>query len=81
MRYYDYCDDSMEIRDTMYGTVTGSNGNGVYLILENDEPAFAYFGKLKIGTRVLCTVKKPASGSYSALVCIDSNPGEELMCA
>lgn len=81
MRYYDCSDDSMEICDTMYGTVTGSNCNGVYLILENDEPAFAYFGKLKVGTKVLCTVRKHASGSYNTLVCIDSNPGEELMCA
>ena len=59
--------------DACYGTVTGRNASGCYLILDNNENAFAFrFSNLAIGTKVICTVRRLAEGYKKMLVDIDS---------
>lgn len=60
------------ICDGLFGTVIDNCGSGVFLELENGEPAFASFGRLRPGQRVFCTVLKKANGHFRTLVSIDS---------
>jgi len=62
-----------EVWDGCYGVVKNRCQKGVFLILDNGEPAFAYkFGNLLPGTEVLCTVQRLAYGDQRMLVTIDS---------
>lgn len=67
-----YLDESFNIRDGVYGVVTGGCRSGVFLELENGQEAFASFGGLNPGTEVLCTVLKKATDKWRVLVAIDS---------
>lgn len=72
----DYLDEDFNVRDGVFGVVTGTNRCGVYLRLENGQRAFAYFGGVHPGTEVLCTVRRKARESWDVLVTIDSVLGE-----
>ena len=61
-----------EIRDVVSGTVTGGCASGLFLKLENGEVAFARFGALESGTKVLCSILKKATDKWLLLVSIDS---------
>ncbi len=61
-----------EIRDVVMGTVTGGCSSGLFLELENGESAFAHFGALSTGTKVLCSVLKKANEKFLLLASIDS---------
>ena len=61
-----------EALEGCYGTVTGRNRSGAYLMLDNGQAAFAYkFANLFPGTRVLCTFLRKPTDLKSALVSID----------
>lgn len=68
---YEY-QDSLDLKDCLYGCVTSRCKKGVFLTLENGEDAFAYFGGLNPGDRALCTVLKKPTERWRALVTIDS---------
>ena len=64
---------SYDVWDGCYGVIRGRCQKGVFLLLDNGEPAFAYrFTSLWPGTEVLCTVRRLASGDRRTLVTIDS---------
>lgn len=66
-------DYGYERNDACYGVVTGRNASGCYLTLDNEESAFAYrFSNLNPGTKVICTVRRPADERRRMLVEIDS---------
>ena len=65
-------ENDYQIRDNIRGTVIGSCSKGIFLELEDGEEAFARFGKLEIGTTVLCTIRKNANEYWRMLVSIDS---------
>lgn len=71
----------LNVRDGLYGEVTGSCGKGVFLTLDNGEEAFAYFGGLAPGTRVFCTVRRLAAEGLRTLVKIDAVAWEEQAAA
>ena len=69
---YGYNEEAMvNLRDSVLGIVKGQNRSGLYIDLniENDFddckesiPAFGYWGgRLPIGTKVMCSIRKPAS--------------------
>ncbi len=59
--------------DACYGTVGSRCRSGAFLELDNGELAFARgAGNLRKNTKVICTVKKPASNGYRTLVQLDS---------
>ena len=64
--------EEYEIRDAVMGTVTRKCSKGLFLTLENGEEAYAKFGYLPIGTKVLCSVFKKASERLLMTVFIDS---------
>ncbi len=72
MKSIEKFDDNFNVRDVVYGVVTGGCGKGLYLTLENGTEAFANFGGLAPGSEVLCSVIKKANGNLSVLVSIDS---------
>jgi len=49
-----------ELKDVAIGTVSGGCNSGLFLKLENGEEAFAKFGRLPPGTKVLCSILKKA---------------------
>ena len=62
-----------DVLDCCYGTVKDRNRKGAYLVLDNGEEAFAFkFANLLPGTKVLCTVQKPAREGRMKQVSIDS---------
>lgn len=62
-----------ERMDSCCGVVIRRCQKGVFLKLDNGEQAFAYrFGNLLVGTKVLCSVLKPAAGGLLTRVSIDS---------
>lgn len=65
-------DVNFNIRDVVYGVVTGGCSKGLFLTLENGEEAFSYFGGLVPGSEVLCSVMKKANENLRVLVSIDS---------
>ena len=73
--------EEYDIHDVVMGTVTGGCANGVFLKLENGENAYAKFGFLKSGTKVLCSILKKATEKWLTLTSIDSVVGEEGMAA
>lgn len=59
--------------DCCYGTIVDKCSKGVFLLLDNDEKAYAKdFTTNKSGTKVLCTVLKSATEKFRTLVSIDS---------
>ena len=68
----EYPDKEFNLRDGVYGVVTGGCRSGLFLDLENGQKAFAHFGGLCPGTEVLCTVLKRATDTWRVLVAIDS---------
>ena len=60
-----------QIHDSVRATIVSSSAHGVFLRTDNGEDAFACFGG-RIGDRVLCTVRRPASADKRMLVSIDS---------
>lgn len=65
-------DEDFNIRDGVYGVVTGGCGKGIFLTLENGQEAFSHFGGLTPGSEVLCSVIKKANENWRVLVSIDS---------
>ena len=62
-----------QVWDTCEGTVEAKDSHGVYLILDNGEPAYAYSHlNLRSGDRVFCSVKRKAGQNRRKLVSIDS---------
>lgn len=59
--------------DCCYATVTGHNGRGSYLTLDNGQRAFAYSaGNIRVDAKVLCTVAREAVPGKNILVRLDS---------
>ena len=58
--------------DTVIGTVIDHCSSGVFLELENGEPAFTHFCQLTRGQRVFCYIRKKATDRFRTLVEIDS---------
>lgn len=69
---YYYSQNDLNCRDTVYGTVVGGSKDGLFIRLDNYDMAFASFGYLPSGARVLCTVFKKAKGNNYAHVGIDT---------
>ena len=63
-----------EPKDVVIGTVSGGCSSGLFLRLENGEEAFAKFGRLPSGTKVLCSILKKADDrrNFLMLASIDS---------
>ncbi|MGN0362495.1 MAG: hypothetical protein ACI4ET_06610 [Bilifractor sp.] len=68
----EYQDDEFNIRDSVCGVVTGGCRSGLFVRLEDGQEAFASFGGLYPGTKVICTVLKKATEKWRVLVAIDS---------
>lgn len=68
----EYLDENFDIRDGVFGVVIGTNRNGICLELENGQRAFAYFGCIRSGAEVLCTVRRKAMENRDILVSVDS---------
>lgn len=72
----------VNLRDSVSGIVKGQSRAGLYIDLniENDiddheevVPAFGYWtGRLSIGTKVLCSIKRQAREGRDILVSVDS---------
>lgn len=60
------------VGDSIRGIVTGNSAKGVYVDLENGQPAFTIFGPLPRGTEVFCTVLEKPTERWLTLVAIDS---------
>ena len=74
----EYPGKEFSVRDGVCGVVTGGCKRGVFLKLENGQEAFASFGGLRPGTKVLCTVLKKATDKWRVLVAIDSVLNEAI---
>lgn len=70
MLYYNQ--DIINCRDTVCGTVVGGSKDGLFIRLDNFDMAFAAFGYLPSGARVLCTVFKKATRNNYAHVGVDT---------
>lgn len=73
--------DTLDVRDAVYGVVTGNCSKGVFLELKNGQQAFSYFGGLACGSKVLCSVIRRASDNWRVLVSIDSVITEAFLAA
>ena len=81
----------VNLRDSVLGIVKGQSKSGLYINLniENDFddckeiiPAFGYWiGKLPVGTKVMCSIRKPAREDKDILVSVDSVVCEDEMAA
>ena len=81
----------MNLRDSVPGIVKGQSKSGLYIDLniENDfedclepVPAFGYWtGRLPVGTKVMCSIRKPAREDKDILVSVDSVVYEDEMAA
>lgn len=80
---YGYNEEAMvNLRDSVPGIIKGQSRSGLYIDLniENDiedheeiVPAFGYWtGRLLIGTKVLCSIKRQARKDRDILVSVDS---------
>lgn len=89
---YGYSEEAMfTLRDTVLGIVKGQSKSGLYIDLniENDIdeheeiiPAFGYWaGRLTIGTKVMCCIRKPAREDKDVLVSVDSVMYEDEIAA
>ena len=81
----------INLRDSVHDIVKGQSRSGLYIDLkvENDiddhdeiVPAFGYWtGRLPVGTKVMCTIIKPAREDKDILVSVDSVVYEDEMAA
>ena len=89
---YGYNDEAvLNLRDSVPGIVKGQSKSGLYIDLniENDfedclepVPAFGYWtGILPVGTKVMCSIRKPAREDKDILVSVDSVVYEDEMAA
>lgn len=89
---YGYNEDAtVNLRDSITGVVKGQSRSGLYIDLniENDfedyreiVPAFSYWtGRLPVGTRVMCSIKRLAKDNKEVLVNVDSVDYEDEMAA
>lgn len=69
---YECNDDNYNVRDCVRAVVTSSCNKGLFLVLENGQEAFAFFGRLSPDTEVLCTVLKKSTKQWRVLVSIDA---------
>ena len=92
MRDFGYNEEAMvNLRDSVPGIVKGQSKSGPYIDLniENDfddckelVPAFGYWtGRLPIGTKVMCSIRKPVREDKDILVSVDSVVYEDEMAA
>ena len=89
---YGYNEEAMvNLRDSVPGVVKGQSRSGLYIDLniENDfddckesVSAFGYWiGRLPAGTKVMCSIRKPAREDKEILVSVDSVVYEDEMAA
>lgn len=89
---YGYIEEIMvNLRDSVPGIVKGQSRSGLYINLnirnnfdncKKIVPAFGYWtGRLPIGTKVLCSIRKQAREDKNILVSIDSVIYEDEMAA
>lgn len=52
--------------------VIGNCKNGIFIRLENNDVAYAPFGYLQKGIKVLCTLYRKAQKNKNAYVCVDT---------
>ena len=89
---FGYNEEAMvNLRDSVLGFVTGQSRSGLYIDLniENDfddrkelVPAFGYWtARLPVGTKVMCSIRKPAREDKDILVSVDSVVYEDEMAA
>ncbi|MBR4026430.1 MAG: hypothetical protein IKJ01_02575 [Lachnospiraceae bacterium] len=62
----------MERYDAYEAIVKGNNRNGVFMVMENGESAFSFYGELPIGTKVIVSILKLANERFPARVAIES---------
>ena len=73
MQYNEYLEEEgINVRDSVCGVVTGGCRSGLFLRLEDGQEAYARFGGIYPGARVLCTVIKRATDRWRVLVSVDS---------
>ena len=89
---FGYNEEAMvNLRDSVPGIVKGQSRLGLYIDLniENDfddrkelVPAFGYWtGRLPVGTKVMCSIRKRAREGKDILVSVDSIVYEDEMAA
>lgn len=89
---YGYKEEAMvNLRDSVPGIVKRQSRSGLYIDvnIENDidnyeeiVPAFGYWvGRLSVGTKVMCSTRKPAREDKDILVSVDSVVYEDEMVA
>lgn len=89
---FGYNEEAMvNLRDSVPGIVKGQSRSGLYIDLniENDfddrkelVPAFGYWtGRLPVGTKVMCSIRKSAREGKDILVSVDSIVYEDEMAA
>lgn len=89
---FGYNEEAMvNLRDSVPGIAKGQSRSGLYIDLniENDfddrkefVPAFGYWtGRLPVGTKIMCSIRKPAREGKDILVSIDSIVYEDEMAA
>ncbi len=68
--------------DCCYAVITSRDSKGSYLELDNGQKAYAYgIGNLSCGTKILCTITRPALGRKRARARLDSICGLHELCA
>ena len=89
---FGYNEEAMvNLRDSVPGIVKGQSRLGLYIDLNIENnfddrkefvPAFGYLtGRLPVGTKVMCSIRKPAREGKDILVSVDSIVYEEEMAA
>lgn len=89
---FGYNEEAMvNLRDSVPGIVKGQSRSGLYIDLniKNDfddskelVPAFGYWtGRLPVGTKVMCSIRKSAREGKDILVSVDSIVYEDEMAA
>lgn len=71
-----------EVMDECYAVVSSRCGEGVFLVLDNGQRAYAHrFGNLTQGDRVICRVDRLPQGDKNTLVSISSVCGYNMRAA
>ena len=89
---FGYNEEAMvNLRDSVPGIEKGQSRSGLYIDsnIENDfddrkefVPAFGYWtGRLPVGTKIMCSIRKPAREGKDILVSVDSIVYEDEMAA
>lgn len=65
--------DEYQKGDCCYAVITGRNGKGSYLELDNGQKAYAYgIGNLRNNTKIICSITRSAIDGKYALARLDS---------